>query len=251
MARQNSSVRRVRPRRKSKGFKVVPNSLTWRWSGNPSVIESGEPWYCSNVIFRHSLVIALFTRRVELCSLHSSPVADWRECRFQKVPEIFGDRSPPVQHERGVGGVSLLPGRGFILTFLSALWNDIKYPWYHSALLPVWYHQAGVLKLEIETCSKAAAPSSAAGEAAGCADLMAWSERFNYLILLSVPMPVSDFRVRRCEFSACIQTDWRCDAVCEWRVNLECAEAVGWIYQLLSRHLYQKVFSAFFAVFFF
>lgn len=33
MARQNSSVRRVRPRRKSKGFKVVTNSLTWRWSG--------------------------------------------------------------------------------------------------------------------------------------------------------------------------------------------------------------------------
>lgn len=81
MARQNSSVRRVRPRRKSKGFKVVTNSLTWRWSGNPSVIESGEPWYCSKVIFRHSLVIALFTRRVELCPLHTSPVADWRECR--------------------------------------------------------------------------------------------------------------------------------------------------------------------------
>lgn len=227
MARQNSSVRRVRPRRKSKGFKVVMNSLTWRWSGNPSVIASGEPWYCSKVIFRHSLVTALFTRRVELCPLHTSPVADWRECR----------------------GVSLLPGRGFMLTFLSALWNDIKYPWYHSALLPVWYHQAGVLKLEIETCSKAPAPSSSAGEAAGCADLMSRSERFNYLILLSVPMPVSDFRVGRWEFSACIQTDWRCDAVCERRVNLECAEVVGWIYQRLSRHLYQKVFSAFFCRF--
>lgn len=122
--------------------------------------------------------------------------------------------------------MSLLPGRGFMLTFLSPLWNYIKYPWYHSALLPVWYHQAGVLKLEIETCSKAPAPSSSAGEAAGCADVMARSERFNYLILLSVPMPVSDFRVGRCEFSACIQADWRCDAVCEWRVNLECAEVV-------------------------
>lgn len=151
--------------------------------------------------------------------------------------------------KRVSGGVSLLPGRGFMLTFLSALWNDIKYPWYHSALLPVWYHQAGVLKLEIETCSKAPAPSSSAGEAAGCADLMSRSERFNYLILLSVPMPVSDFRVGRCEFSACIQTDWRCDAVCERRVNLECAEVVGWIYQRLSRHLYQKVFSAFFCRF--
>lgn len=173
-------------------------------------------------------LIALFTRRVELCSLHSSPVADWRECR----------------------GVSLLPGWGFMLTFLSALWNDIKYPWYHSALLPVWYHQAGVLKLEIETCSKAPAPSSSAGEAAGCANSMSRSERFNYLILLSVPTPVSDFRVGRREFSACIQTDWRCDAVCERRVNLECAEVVGWIYQLLSRHLYQTVFSAFFCCFF-
>lgn len=224
MARQNSSVRRVRPRRKSKGFKVVSNSLTWRWSGNRPSLRAGsrdivQTWFSDTHSVVHTKSWALF------------------------FAQLTGRRL------KRVSGVSLLPGWGFMLTFLSALWNDIKYPWYHSALLPVWYHQAGVLKLEIETCSKAPAPSSSPGEAAGCANSMSRSERFNYLILLSVPTPVSDFRVGRREFSACIQTDWRCDAVCERRVNLQCAEVVGWIYQLLSRHLYQKVFSAFFCCF--
>lgn len=92
-----------------------------------------------------------------------------------------------------------------------------------------------MLKLEIETCSKASAPSGSAGEASGCTDSMAWSERFNHLILLSVLMPTSDFSVRRCESSACIQTHWRCDqlpgnTVNEWHVHLKCVEAGGRIY---------------------
>lgn len=238
MARQNSSVRRVRPRRKSKGFKVVPNSLTWRWSGNLSVIERAEPWYCLNVVFRHSLVIVLFTRNVELfaqltghrrkgVSVSESTTNVWRRNPHRHPPN-------PTWESwwfEGGGGVYLLDD---VLSWpFSVLFEmtlnilDIAPPSPLSDII--------MLKLEIETCSKASAPSGSAGEASGCTDSMAWSERFNHLILLSVLMPTSDFSVRRCESSACIQTHWRCDqlpgnTVNEWHVHLKCVEAGGRIY---------------------